>query len=106
VIYKEQELFYKVDESLNLYLIREFTMVSRTLIIKDEENLMGAVVVGKFGADRKRELCEEQEEVSQFTLEAFKAAVEQERYLPWNLAVILVRQVMIDHGIKLEDLEA
>jgi hypothetical protein len=66
---------------------------------------MGVVVVGKFRADQRRESLEEQAEISQFTLEAFKAALEQERYLPWKLAVTLVRQVMLDHGIRLEDLE-
>jgi hypothetical protein len=66
---------------------------------------MGAVVVGNFGADRKAASIEKQAEVSQFTLEAFKAAVEQERYLPWNLAVTLIRQIMIDHGIGVEDLD-
>jgi hypothetical protein len=66
---------------------------------------MGVVVVGKFGLNRREAFLEEQAELSPFTMEAFKTAVEQERYLPWNLAVTLVRQIMIDHGIRLEDVD-
>lgn len=66
---------------------------------------MGVVIMGKFG-ERGEEALVQEPEISKFTLEAFQSAVEQERYLPWDLAVTLVRQIMIDHGIQLKDLKA
>lgn len=39
-------------------------------------------------------------------MDAWSAAVDNSRYLPWQMAVKLIQQIMIDHGIKTEDIKS
>ena len=60
----------------------------------------------KLKEKRNREQDRRRIEATQFVVDAWNIAVEHERFLPKELALKLVRQIMVDHGIKVKELKS
>ncbi len=60
--------------------------------------------MGEFREKRAKEKFERDEAACQFIIDMWREAVEKERYLPWELSIKLIEQIMLDHGIRMGDL--
>lgn len=58
----------------------------------------------EFREKRAKEKFEREEASCQFIMDMWYEAVDKERYLPWELSIKLIEQIMLDHGITLGDL--
>lgn len=65
---------------------------------------MSVTQIEDFRQKQEREKFERERAAGRFTMDMWQEAVEKERYLPRQLAVKLIEQIMIDHGITLKDL--
>jgi hypothetical protein len=57
---------------------------------------MGTLLIGNFN----RQDPFDEAKASQFTIETFQEAIDAARYLPRVLAIKLIEQVMLDHGLE------
>lgn len=65
---------------------------------------MSVTQIEDFREKQGRQKFEKEKAAGQFTMDMWYEAVEKERYLPWQLAIKLIEQIMVDHGITLKDL--
>jgi hypothetical protein len=65
---------------------------------------MSVTQMSEFRERQMREQFERAETASQFIMDMWYEAVDKERYLPWELSIKLIEQIMVDHGITLQDL--
>jgi hypothetical protein len=56
---------------------------------------MGTLIIGNFN----RQDPFDEAKASEFTVETYRAAIDAARYLPRVLAIKLIEQVMLDHGL-------
>jgi len=65
---------------------------------------MSVTQMSEFRDRRIQEQFERADTAGQFIMEMWYEAVDKERYLPWELSIKLIEQIMVDHGITLQDL--
>ncbi len=65
---------------------------------------MGVTRMSDFRDRQVREHYEQMETTGRFIMDMWYEAVDKERYLPRELSIKLIEQIMLDHGIMLQDL--
>ena len=65
---------------------------------------MSVTRMNEFRDRQIREKFEQDEAAGKFVMDMWYEAVDKERYLPRELSLKLIEQIMLDHGITLQDL--
>ncbi len=65
---------------------------------------MSVQKISEFREKQEQRKFEEQIAADDFMMYMWQEAVDKERYLPRELSIKLIEQIMLDHGINLQDL--